>query len=210
MFNGYREGTLLDLDLPSMVDFMEDFYKKAGVDPSTVPFVEAYGSGQKVLCIIFIWKTYLFELNYQHIDKIEVEALAEVYCKNRKKGPLLIGSVKPNTGHSEASAALFSIVKAIIALETGIIPANIQYNKANPEIKPLLDGTVAVVTENTQFDPEYIAVNGIGLDSYYGHVLLKANPKQKRLEKDDLPRLVVASTRTESGIKQLLESVNIL
>lgn len=48
MFNGYREGTLLDLDLPSMVDFMNDFYKKAGVDPSVVPFVEAYGSAQKV------------------------------------------------------------------------------------------------------------------------------------------------------------------
>lgn len=48
MFNGYREGTLLDLDLPSMVDFMQDFYKNAGVDPSVVPFVEAYGSGQKV------------------------------------------------------------------------------------------------------------------------------------------------------------------
>lgn len=48
MFNGYREGTLLDLDLPSMVDFMDNFYKKAGVNPDIVPFVEAYGSGQKV------------------------------------------------------------------------------------------------------------------------------------------------------------------
>lgn len=144
---------------------------------------------------------------WQHIDKVEVEALAEVYCKNRKNGPLLIGSVKPNTGHSEASAALFSIVKALIALDSGTVPANIQYGKPNPEIKPLVDGTVAVVTENTPFEPEYVAVNGIGLDSYYGHVLLKANPKRKQLEKDDLPRLVVASTRTESGIKELLETV---
>lgn len=135
-----------------------------------------------------------------------MEALAEVYCKKRKE-PLLIGSVKPNTGHSEASSALFSIVKALIALDSGIIPANIHYNKPNPDIKPLVNGTVKVVTENTPFEPDYIAVNGIGLDSYYGHVLLKANPKKKNIEKDDLPRLVAASTRTEHGIKQLLETV---
>lgn len=136
-----------------------------------------------------------------------MDALAEVYCRNRKE-PLLIGSVKTNTGHSEASAALFSIVKALIALDSGVIPANINYSNPNPEIKSLTDGTVKVVTENTEFEPEYVAVNGIGLDSYYGHVLLKANPKKKKIEKDDLPRLVVASTRTEAGIKQLLETVN--
>lgn len=136
-----------------------------------------------------------------------MEALEQIYCKNRK-GPLLIGSVKPNTGHSEASAALFSVAKALIALDSGIIPANIQYDKPNPDIKPLVEGTVKVVTKNTEWEPDYVAINGIGLDSYYGHVLLKGNPKKKKIEKDDLPRLVVASTRTEAGIKELLETVS--
>lgn len=139
---------------------------------------------------------------------MEVEALAQVYCKNRKE-PLLIGSIKPNTGHSEASATLFSIVKALIVLDSGVIPANIQYNQPNPDIKPLIDGTVKVVTENVELEPEYVAVNGIGLDSYYGHVLLKANPKTKKnIEKGDVPHLVVTSTRTEAGIKQMLETVS--
>lgn len=53
-FNGYREGTLLDLDMPSMVDFMSEFYTKCGVDPRDVPFVEAYGSGQKVRKSLFL------------------------------------------------------------------------------------------------------------------------------------------------------------
>lgn len=30
-----------------MVEFMSEFYDKAGVDPKEVPFVEAYGSAQK-------------------------------------------------------------------------------------------------------------------------------------------------------------------
>lgn len=120
----------------------------------------------------------------------------------------MVGSVKTNTGHSEATASLFSIVKVLIAMETGIIPANIQYDKPNPEILPLVKGTIKVVAENTPWNGGYAAVNGIGIDSYYGHVLLKSNPKTKKLEKtDDLPRLVVASTRTEEGIKELLNTV---
>lgn len=47
-FNGNRDGTLLDLDLPSMVEFISEFYSKTDVDPKEVQFVEAYGSGQKV------------------------------------------------------------------------------------------------------------------------------------------------------------------
>lgn len=137
---------------------------------------------------------------------MELEALERIYCKDRDT-PLLIGSVKPNTGHSEASAALFSIVKVLIAMDSGIIPANIQFNKPNPEIPALTNGKIKVVTENTKWDGGYAAVNGIGIDSYYGHVLLKSNPKGKKPKTDDLPRLVCASTRTETGIKAIIETI---
>lgn len=135
-----------------------------------------------------------------------MEALERIYCKDRDS-PLLIGSVKPNTGHSEASAALFSLVKVLIAMDTGIIPANIHFNKPNPDIPALTNGAMKVVTENTKWDGGYAAVNGIGIDSYYGHVLLKSNPKTKKEKTDNLPRLIVASTRTETGIKSIIDTV---
>lgn len=48
MFNGNREGNLLTLDVPSMVNFMKDFYKNINVKPEDVEYVEAYGCAHKV------------------------------------------------------------------------------------------------------------------------------------------------------------------
>lgn len=188
-FDGNREGTLIDIDANNMAEFMEEFYEKVDVKPDEVEFVEAYGCGIK------------------ETDRKELEALERVYCKNRKN-PLLIGSIKTNTGHSEASAALFSVVKVLIAMETETIPATIQYENPNPEIAPLLRGTIEVVTENRKWGAKYAAVNGIGLDSYYGHILLKANDKRKVQVPDTIPRLILASTRTETGIKEILDTVS--
>ncbi|KAL3278583.1 hypothetical protein HHI36_016128 [Cryptolaemus montrouzieri] len=185
-FDGNREGKLLDFDVDNMTEFISEFYETAKVDPREVEFVEAYGSAIK------------------DIDKKEIESVERVFCKNRKT-PLLIGSVKPNLGHSEASAAMFSMAKALIAMETDTIPATLQYTKPNPEISALVNGSVQVVTENRKWNPKYVAVNAIGLDSYYGHVLLKANPKKLPSKINDLPRLLLASTRTEDGIKEILE-----
>lgn len=188
-FNGNRNGRILDLDVDCLTDFLGDFYAGCDVDPKDVEYVETYGSGQK------------------HIDKIELEALSRVYCKDRSE-PLRIGSVKSNAGHSEASAAMFGIAKALIALDSGVIPKNINYEKPNPEIPQLVDGRMEVVKENEQFKGTYVAVNAIGLDSYYGHALFKINPKTKKETKDELPRLVIASTRTEAGINELLNTVS--
>lgn len=47
-FNGNRGGPYLSYDVPCMIDFMERFYAKCGVDPREVEYLEAYGCGLKV------------------------------------------------------------------------------------------------------------------------------------------------------------------
>lgn len=145
--------------------------------------------------------------SFQAIDEMELAVLDKVYCKNRKT-PLLIGSVKSNTGHSEACAALMSVAKVLIAMETNIIPANIQYNTPNPNIQSLIDGRIEVVTENKEWNGKYAAVNAAGLSASYGHILLKANPKVKEEKLTILPRLLVASTRNEQSIQEILDKVS--
>lgn len=56
--------------------------------------------------------------------------------------------MKTNTGHSEASAAMFSVAKVLIAMEQGVIPATIQFENSNPNIKGLLNGNLQVVSKN--------------------------------------------------------------
>ncbi|XP_025837114.1 fatty acid synthase-like isoform X3 [Agrilus planipennis] len=188
-FNGNREGPLVAIDQPSMVKFMKDFYAETGVDPTEVHYVEAYGCGIK------------------HVDETELNAIEEVYCKKRS-GPLLIGSIKSNIGHAEASASLVAVVKVLISMNFGTIPANKHYKNPNPKIKGLLNGTLKVVDQNTPWSGDYAAVNAIGLASSYGHLLIKANKKTKKEgPADDLTRLFIASTRTEDGIQKILSTV---
>ncbi|KAF5286879.1 hypothetical protein FQA39_LY00412 [Lamprigera yunnana] len=187
-FNGNREGAFRDLDTNAITDFIREFYDDCKVNPKEVEFVECYGSGQK------------------EVDEAELTAIDRVYCKNRDK-PLLIGSVKPHTGHAEASAILMSIAKVLVATETGIIPATLNYESPNPNISGLVEGRLEVVTENKNWEGGLIAINGIGLASSYGHVLLKANPKTEKPPIYDLPSVVCVSTRTEQGIQDILNSL---
>ncbi|KAJ8967373.1 hypothetical protein NQ314_002933 [Rhamnusium bicolor] len=97
--------------------------------------------------------------------------------------------------------------KVIIAMETDTIPANLQFENPNPEIAALHNGNMEVVTTNRKWNPRYAAVNALGVDSYYGHALFKANPKSKVPTEVKLPTLVIASTRTQEGIDKILETI---
>lgn len=187
-FDGTTADSFLSIDEDNMVKFLEEFYEKCKVKPNDVEFVETYGCALK------------------EIDKRELNALEKVYCKDRPK-PLSIGSVKTITGHAEASSALFSVVKTLVAMEKEIIPATLQYTTPNPEIKGLVNGNLEVLTTNKEWEPTFAAVNALGTSSYFGHVVFKANPKKKVLKKINYPVLLNASTRTEEGINKIMETL---
>jgi acyl transferase domain-containing protein len=66
-------------------------------------------------------------------DPVEISAISKVFGAERVgKPPLLIGSVKTNLGHSEAVSGLVGIMKTILAMEKGFIPATIGVRELNP------------------------------------------------------------------------------
>lgn len=69
--------------------------------------------------------------------------MEEVFCKNREE-PLKIGSVKTNIGHAEPVSALMSLIKIIVAMETGIIPAHLNYDEPNVNIPALKNKSIEV------------------------------------------------------------------
>lgn len=56
-----------------------------------------------------------------------------------------IGSVKSNLGHTEGASSLVSIVKALIALDSGVIPPNINFQSPNMKIEALKKETMKVI-----------------------------------------------------------------
>lgn len=68
-------------------------------------------------------------------DPIEINAASSVFAPTREADkPLIIGSVKSNIGHSENAAGVSGLIKAIMAVEKGIIPGNPTFIDPNPKI----------------------------------------------------------------------------
>lgn len=68
-------------------------------------------------------------------DRIEVKAAASVLAKGRNPlEPLIIGSVRGDIGHSEPAAGISGLIKAMMAVETGMISGNPTFVTPNPNI----------------------------------------------------------------------------
>lgn len=92
-------------------------YQKAGLDPHETTFIEAHGTGTATG------------------DPIEADAIAAVFCKNRtSENKMLMGSVKSNIGHTEATSGLASIIKIVLAFEKNAIPPNVHFQEGNPKL----------------------------------------------------------------------------
>ena len=125
----------------------------AGIDPLSVGYVEAHATSTPVG------------------DPVEVTAMSNVYGKGRKaENPCLIGSIKPNIGHLEAGAGVMGFMKAIMAVNKGVIPPQANLNKLNSRIN-WEEAGVQVVRKPTQWkDTDTIRRAGICSYGYGGTV----------------------------------------
>lgn len=82
------------------------------------------------------------------MDKVESNAVAEFFDRD-KENPLMVGSIKSNVGHTEGAAGLMAVVKAILALDSGVIAPNRHYSKINSDI-PLYNSKKLKVSNVTR------------------------------------------------------------
>lgn len=111
-------------------------------------------------------------------DAIEVKAAAGVLAQGRDLlEPLMIGSVKSNIGHSGPAAGISGLIKAMIAVETGMIPGNPTLVTPNPNID-FFRLRVRATRQNIPW-PEALShyrrasVNSFGYGGSNAHVVLE-------------------------------------
>lgn len=104
-----------------------------------------------------------------------MSAIASVFDRTKAGSrPLLIGSVKPNIGHLEAGAGMAGLIKTILALESGTIPPNINFENANPRLG-LAERNLKVVTEPTPWPSNGLrraSVNSFGYGGTNAHCII--------------------------------------
>lgn len=104
---------------------------------------------------------------------MELNVMENVFCPDRRNAPLKVGSIKSNIGHCEVAGFFVSIAKAIIAIECGYIPPNINYNVPNKNVSAIKSGKIQV--------RRYIIIGvGFGYNNRLGKFQNKFHKKKKK------------------------------
>ena len=175
-------------------ELLTEIYQQSNISPSKVRYFEAHCTGTRAG------------------DPEEVRAIDKALAKKSGK-QLLIGSVKSNIGHTEPVSGLCSIIKVLIAMETGFIPPNINLKRVREGLEGIKQQRIKIVTEATELldNDAIIGVNNFGFGGSNCHVILQRFKKQKidgGLPKDDLPRLICVSGRTNEAVLKILNDVS--
>ncbi|KAL7817789.1 polyketide synthase [Trichoderma gracile] len=150
-----KTETITTPSLEAQIDLIRQCYARAGLDPRDTQYFEAHGTGT------------------QAGDTIEARAIATVFSYNQD--PLLIGSIKTNIGHTEAASGLASIIKTALALEKGVIPASINFEKPNPKLS-LEDWHLKLVRQLQEWpaaSTRRASINNFGYGGANAHIILE-------------------------------------
>ncbi|GGO89797.1 type I polyketide synthase [Wenjunlia tyrosinilytica] len=134
--------------------------RDARVDGAGIDYVETHGTGTLLG------------------DPIEAGALSAVLGPHRPPDrPLLIGSVKSNLGHLEGAAGITGVIKTVLSLHHGRLPASLHFHHPNPHID-FTEAHLAVVGEAAPWPgdgerPARAGVSAFGFGGTNAHAVLE-------------------------------------
>ncbi len=159
----------------------------AGIDPETISYIEAHGTGTPLG------------------DPIEIAALTQVFReKTEAKGFCAIGSVKTNIGHLDAAAGVAGLIKTALALERGMIPPSLNFEQPNPKI----DFSSSPFYVNTRLSewksgaaPRRAGVSSFGIGGANAHVVLEEAPALESSGSKRPWQLLTLSAKSDTALE---------
>ncbi|KAL8786443.1 MAG: hypothetical protein Q9213_002759 [Squamulea squamosa] len=201
-----QDGRTSGITAPNQLaqeQLQRSIYERAGLNPNTVGYIEAHGTGTKAG------------------DLAELGAIRNVFCSGRNL-PLYVGSIKSNVGHLEAASGLSGLIKAVLVLEKGEIPPNVGFETPKPALY-LEDGKVMIPRKLESFchhGTRRVSVNSFGYGGTNAHVILEESPHLNshkncteattdfdytdspslQIRRHDLTQLLILSARTKASL----------
>jgi len=188
------DGNKSGLTIPNpkaQAALMSGVYAQAGIDPDSIDYFEAHGTGTAVG------------------DPLETKAIGQALGQKRKK-PLLIGSIKSNLGHLESASGVAGLVKALNCIQHRAVPATIGIKKLNPKIK-FAEWNIQVVTETQPLKAKgklTVGINSFGFGGANAHVILESYNERPAVARKSVKKTkagtspLVLSAKSPSALTQ--------
>ncbi|KAL2875457.1 hypothetical protein SGCOL_009369 [Colletotrichum sp. CLE4] len=142
----------------AQAELIRTTYEKAGLLFSDTQYFEAHGTGTPLG------------------DPIELSAIGATLGSGRspESGPLYVGSIKANVGHTEGCSGLAGLLKSVLCLEKGMLVPTAGIESVNPKLK-LAEWNLSLPLENMAWPSQgqrRISVNSFGFGGANAHVIL--------------------------------------
>ncbi len=162
----------------------------ANVDPRSISYVEAHGTGTSIG------------------DPAEIHGLCRAFGQLGSDHQFCaIGSLKTNIGHLDTAAGVAGLIKTAIALDRGVLPPSLHFERANAQIR--FEETPFFVNSALREWPRASAprragVSSFGIGGTNAHVVLEEAPARRPSAARSF-ELLPLSARTPAALAHVAE-----
>ncbi|MED1724567.1 non-ribosomal peptide synthetase [Brevibacillus parabrevis] len=189
-----QDGASVGITAPNVLaqeDVILRAWKQAQIDPETIGYIEAHGTGTKLG------------------DPIEIDGLTRAFRKFTQKSQFCaIGSLKTNMGHLDNVAGIAGFVKAVLALYNKKLPPSLHFSRPNRTI-PFETSPVYVNDVlgdwTTDGQPRRCGVSSFGMSGTNCHVVLEeAQPVSDSQPEALWPQIFTLSAKSSAALAEMI------